>query len=412
MGDFKLPDVGEGISEAELIEWRVRVGQDVDEDEIVAFIGTDKVNVELPSPRSGRIAELCWDEGDIVPVGETLIRFESDAAAPPGSTEPDARSASSSAVGTASQTPSRTEAAPSATGTIVAAPSTRRYAAEHGVDIAAIAGSGPAGRILRDDVDRALEDGRDAGHASDATTSGSSQPVAGGTRFEPVRGIRSVASRRMAASAQQTASSTTTFEVHADGLQDLVEQVRRSPRGDDGKLTPLAVVSKCIAAALQQHPRFNATIAEDGSGLNLHTDVHLAIAVASEEGLTVPVLRDASRRTVTELATAIRDLASRARDGALEVADLQGGTFTVSSTGGLEQARIVSTVPLINLPQVAILWFSRIEDRPRVRDGVLEAGPVLTASVTFDHRFIDGAEVTAFINTLAAFLEHPVGALA
>lgn len=394
--EFKLPDVGEGISEAELIEWRVAVGDIVDEDQIIAFIGTDKVNVELPSPRAGTIVELCWAEGDIVPVGSVLVRYGvvGDAPAAPVATAP--------AVLTRSAPPVA-PAAIRAGARAPAAPSTRRYAADQRVDLATVTGTGPGGRILRSDVDVA----RGMGTAGTPTRSATVESI-----FEPLRGVRSVVARRMAASVQQTATSTSTFDVHADGIVGLIDEFQRSPRHDETKLTALAVVAKCTAAALMLHPRLNATIAGDASGLHLHSGVHLSVAVASGEGLTVPVVRDADRRTVVELAIAIRDIAHRARSGELGLADLQGGTFTVSSTGGLEQARIISTTPIINLPQTAILWVSRIDDRPRVRDGVLESGPMMTASVSFDHRFIDGAEVTAFINTLADFLERPLAAMA
>ncbi len=402
--DFKLPDVGEGISEAELLEWRVAVGDDVAEDQIVAFISTDKVNVELPSPRGGTVEELCWEEGDVVPVGSVLIRFRGTeesgpvVAKGPSATRP-------KAAPDAPREPRSEVAAATAVGlSAPAAPSTRRYAAEQGIDLATVAGSGPAGRILRSDIDAAAS--RSASPAPRVGTNAS------GSTFEPLRGLRSVVARRMAASSQQTARSTSTFEVDADEIVRLLEEFQRSPRQDEVKLTPLAVVAKCTAAALRLNPRLNATIADDASGVHLHDGVHLGVAVAAEEGLTVPVIRDADRMTVVELAAGIRQVAGRARTGALDVAELQGGTFTISSTGGLEQTRIVSTTPIINLPQVAILWVSRIEDRPRVRGGVLEAGPMMTASVSFDHRFIDGAEVTAFINCLGAFLEQPLGALA
>lgn len=415
MAVFKLPDVGEGISEAELIEWRVAVGDEVDEDQIVAFIGTDKVNVELPSPRAGRVAELCWAEGDIVPVGEVLIRFTDPADAAPVAIREQPAPAAAAPATAAPEAPSPVAAPPGGspvTVPVVAAPSTRRYAAELGVELVGVVGTGPGGRILREDVDAVAGASAAPPPPSRPVQPPSTSREGPASELEPLRGVRSVASRRMAAAAQQTAASTTTFEVDADGVRTLLEQVRACPGGDQVKLTPLAVMAKCVAAALLHHPRFNATITEDGTGLHLHRDVHLGVAVASTEGLTVPVVREANRLTLLELAAAIQDVAARARSGSLEVAELQGGSFTVSSTGGLEQARIVSTTPLINLPQTAIVWFSRIEDRPRVRDGALEVGPMLTASVTFDHRFIDGAEITAFVNTLAALLERPVGALA
>jgi pyruvate/2-oxoglutarate dehydrogenase complex dihydrolipoamide acyltransferase (E2) component len=405
--DFKLPDVGEGISQAELLEWRVAVGDDVAEDQIVAFVSTDKVNVELPSPRAGTVEELCWNEGDIVPVGSVLIRFQAEgltseltAVEAPKRSEDHEKAAVDASHDRRVEVQTTTSLGLNAP----AAPSTRRYAAERGIELATIAGSGPGGRILRSDVDRAA--------TRSASIAPSVGPRSAESTFEPLRGVRSVVARRMAASSQQAATSTSTFEIHADEIVRLLEAFQRSPRQDAVKLTPLAVVAKCTAVALTMHPRFNATVADDASGLHLHRGVHLGVAVAAKEGLTVPVIRDADRMTVVELAASIREIAGRARTGSLAVAELQGGTFTISSTGGLEQTRIVSTTPIINLPQTAILWVSRIEDRPRVRQGVLGAGPMMTASVSFDHRFIDGAEVTEFINCLGAFLEQPLGALA
>lgn len=410
MSDFKLPDVGEGISEAELLEWHVSVGDVVEEHQVVASISTDKVNVELPSPRAGAVVEICWSEGDIIPVGAVLLRF--------GATDPDAAPAPAVESAAASATPAtpvlddgdgaalagegegRSHRAP---GPPPAAPSTRRYAAERGIDLTLVVASGPGGRVLRADIDAALAVGAAREVELEPLTSG---------RFIPLRGVRGVMARRMLESAQRTATSTSTFEVEADGIIQVLEDLRDSEVLEGSRLSPLAVIAKCTAAALVRHPRFNSTIAEGGSGIHVHESVDLSIAVASEEGLTVPVVRGAERCSLTELAARIRDLAERARAGRLEAAELRGGTFTVSSTGGIERLRMVSTTPIINLPQTAILWVSRIEDRPRVRHGVLEAGPMMTASVSFDHRFIDGAEVTAFMNTLSNLFERPLQALA
>jgi pyruvate/2-oxoglutarate dehydrogenase complex dihydrolipoamide acyltransferase (E2) component len=420
MSDFKLPDVGEGISEAELLEWRVAVGDSVAEDDIIAFVSTDKVNVELPSPRAGTIAELCWKEGDIVPVGAVLVRYGTGDEAPSGSVaqDPAGTAGASPAGGRSSTAPGSSSPSPSARPSGLAAPaapSTRRYAAERGVDIATVLGSGPAGRVLREDIDAAVGS-TSARPAHDGVAARGAELTperhSGASSFEALRGVRAVVARRMAVSAQQTATATSTFEVDGDGILRLLDDIRGSSQAGEAKMTPLAVVAKCAAAALRQHPRFNSTIAEDGSGIHLHSDVNLSIAVASEDGLTVPVVRRADRMTVSQLAAAIQDLAERARNGRLTAGDLQDGTFTVSSTGGIERLRMVSTTPILNLPQTAMLWVSRIEDRPRVRAGVLEAGPVMSVSVSFDHRFIDGADVTSFMNTLSSFFERPVGALA
>ena len=419
MFEFKLPDVGEGIAEAELIEWLVEPGQPVEEGDPIAFVGTDKVNVELPSPRTGVIRELRFEEGVVVDVGEVLVVIEvtSDAKeeAAAGAESAPAPPAASP-VPESTTEPPRTPFAPEAPVSpansapaapmgrpVVAAPSTRRYAAERGVELIEVAGSGPAGRILREDVDRA---------ASAAATPPPTTDDAGPLRIEPLRGARAVAAERMARSARETATATTTFEVDADELLRVLASARPAAERRGVKLTPVALIAKCVAVALADHPRLNATIAEDGQGLELHEHIDLGVAVASTAGLLVPVLRDVGSRSLTNIAAALVDVAERARRGAVSVNELRGGSFTLSSTGGIERARIISTTPVLNLPHVATLWVSRIEDRPRVRGGDLESGPVLTASLSFDHRFIDGADATAFINALSASLEDPIGGLA
>jgi pyruvate/2-oxoglutarate dehydrogenase complex dihydrolipoamide acyltransferase (E2) component len=424
MFEFKLPDVGEGIAEAELIEWLVELGQSVEEGDPIAFVGTDKVNVELPSPRTGVIRELRFEEGAIVDVGDVVVTIEvtedgtGQPAAGEGSPAPVTVSPATTApVASTSPAPATalTPAPSPPTGRpLVAAPSTRRYAADRGIDLERVTGSGPAGRILREDVDRA---------AAATTGTAAAAPIAqprpptptgepGAVRLEPLRGARAVAAERMARSARETATATTTFEVDADELLRVLASARSSAERRGVKLTPVALIAKCVAAALASHPRLNATIADDGLALELHEEVDLGIAVASTAGLLVPVLRNVGSRSLTDVAAGLADVAERARRGAVAVSELQGGSFTLSSTGGIERARIVSTTPVLNLPHVAALWVSRIEDRPRVRGGVLEAGPVLTASLSFDHRFIDGADATAFINDLSASFEDPIGGLA
>ena len=176
-------------------------------------------------------------------------------------------------------------------------------------------------------------------------------------------------------------------------------------------VSPLPLIAKCLCAALDRHERFNATIDEAGGALLPHAGVDLGIAMAAKDGLLVPVLRGLDQTPLDAAEAAIDAMAARARAGELQTADLQGGSFTLSSTGGLEQSTIVSTRPIINPPQTAILWVSRIVVRPRVRADELEAGPMLALSLSFDHRYIDGAEATYFINDLVAFLEAPETAI-
>ena len=215
-------------------------------------------------------------------------------------------------------------------------------------------------------------------------------------------GARAVAARHLTASLNTAATTTTSFEAMGDGLAQAMAQ---------HGISPLPLIAKCLCAALCRHTRFNATIDQADGALLPHDGVDLGIAMAAKDGLVVPVFRGLDKSSPEAAATAIDAMAARARAGDLQTNDLQGGSFTLSSTGGLEQATIISTRPIINPPQTAILWVSRIVARPRIRAGVLEAGPMLALSLSFDHRYIDGAEATYFINDLVAFLEAPETAL-
>ncbi len=402
MYEFKLPDIGEGITEAQLMDWSVALGDRVEEGTEIATISTDKVDVELPSPRAGTIVELRWRPGDTIAVGEVLVRIDDGveeaveaAVEAAGAAAPAARkvAAREAAIG-----------AP-ATARVVAAPSVRRLAKERGVELGTLAGSGGDGRILMRDVEAAIA-------AGEGTGAEQARPGELAARRQALPPARAVAAERLAYSVHTLATSTMSFEAAADGLRALTEKLAADAERRGVKLTPLALLAKCTAAALAEHPRFNATIDEESGELLLHAGVDLGIAVAAPAGLVVPVVRGVERRSLFEVALAVADVAERARKGRLEVADVRGGTFTLSSTGGLERAAILSTRPIVNPPQTAILWVSRIAERPRVKDGKLGAGPMLSCSLSFDHRYIDGAEATLFINDLAALIEDPDRALA
>lgn len=410
MRAFHLPDVGEGISEGQLLEWFVAVGDHVVEGQVVAEVATDKVTVELPSPADGTVTSLHAQEGDVVPVGDVLLVLDGDgseadprAATAGHQTVPPAEAAPEPVAGTAP--PSAADPLAERLGRVVAAPSTRRYAAERGVDLVSVQGTGPGGRIIRADVEAAA-----SGPPAGATSPTGSPP--GATRRVSLRGVRAASFEHMARSARTAATSTTTFEVDGDGLLDLVATLRPEAEARGVRVTPVTVVAACVAAVLGRHERFNATIDEESRELVIHDRVDLGVAVATDDGLVVPVLRDVAGRRVLDLATDLARMATRARAKELGLDDLRGGTFTLSSTGSIETATIVSAQPILNLPQVATLWVSRVIDRPRVRDGVLEAGPVLTASLSFDHRVVDGAEVTLLVNDLADLLAAPARGLA
>ncbi|HMJ77372.1 MAG TPA: dihydrolipoamide acetyltransferase family protein [Iamia sp.] len=401
--EFRLPDVGEGIGEGEILTWLVAEGDVVEEGDPLAEVSTDKVTIELPSPCAGRIVRLCHPERTVVPVGEVIVVLERDGDAPTEALPPAPAEAPA---------PPPTPPAIARLGRVVASPSTRRFALEQGVDLTTVPATGPGGRILRTDVEAAL--------ATSPRSVNPHAPVRGtgidrtgsGPEREHLSGARAAAAKHMAASSLTAATATTTFEVFGDGLLELGRLLAPEAERRSVRLTPVALIAKCVATALAHHPAFNATVEETTGDLLLHPTVDLGVAVAAPTGLLVPVVRDAGATSVMGVAERITDLAGRARDGRLALEDLRGGTFTLSSTGGLERATILSATPLINLPQTAILWTSRIVDRPRVRDGALEAGPLMVCSLSFDHRYIDGAMATAFINDLASYLERPERALA
>lgn len=384
MYEFVLPDIGEGISEALLISWSVKAGDHVEEGDEVATISTDKVDVELPSPRAGVVSELCWQPGDTVKVGSVFLRIETgeaESAAPPP--QP---------AGSKPRAAEKTESAPSASG-IVAAPSTRKRARKLGVDLAALSGSGPDGRILLRDVETATA------------------PQAADRRDAP-NSVRQAMAERMARSVHVLAHSTMNFEARADGFSALIAKLGPKAEARGIRLTPTALFAKCVGAVLRDHARFNATIDEDAGELVLHEAVNLSVALASERGLLVPVVRDITGLSLFAVARELEQVTARGREGALDTADVKGGTFTLSNTGNMERVTITSTRPIINAPQTAILWVSRITERPRVVDGALEAGPMVSCSLSFDHRFIDGADAVGFVNDMAAHIECPEQALA
>lgn len=381
MYEFKLPDIGEGLHEAELLEWDVAVGDTVAEGESIAQVSTDKVNVELPSPCAGVVTELPWNPGDIIAVGEVLARIDDGKEAAPGSEAVKEAGSAGEAATPSTRTGERQR--------VKATPAVRRYAAEKGVDLAAISPGGPGGAITKEDIDAHL-DGGDAQEGA-AETSGL-------TRLK-LSGPRLAAAKRLEESWRTLATSAMTFEVAADGL--LAERERLSGDAGSVKVSPLAVIAGRVCAALKEHPNFNAVIDEGARALDVYHSIHLGIAVDGPEGLLVPVIRDAGDKSLAALARAIAASAEGARSGTLAVSDFQGSTFTISSTGSLEEATVTTTTPVINYPNVATLWVSRIRERPRVIDGQLGAGPMMNCTLAFDHRFLHGADATRFINTLS-----------
>jgi pyruvate dehydrogenase E2 component (dihydrolipoamide acetyltransferase) len=355
--EFKLPDLGEGLTEGEIARWLVQEGQEVAEDDPLVEVQTDKTTVEIPSPAAGMVTRILVGEGDVVPVGTVLVVIGG---------EPDGAAVSSTDT-SGGQTPGR-----GSDGRVRATPLVRRIAGELGVDVASVAGSGPGGRITEEDV-RAAAAGAAGGSASDG-------------RREPLRGIRRLIAEHMSRAHREVPPVTWVEECDFSNV--------------DLKLLVPSVLKAC-AHALQEFPELNARF--DGDAIVYLDRYDLGIAVQTDQGLLVPVVRGCDARSLDELAGDVSRLADAARAGTLAPEELRGSTFTVTSAGKV--AGLFQT-PIVNHPEVAILSIGRVAERPVVRDGDVVVRPVGHVALTFDHRVVDGARAAAFGLAVIARLER------
>jgi pyruvate dehydrogenase E2 component (dihydrolipoamide acetyltransferase) len=347
--EFKLPDLGEGLTEGEIARWLVAEGDDVAEDQPLVEIQTDKTTVEIPSPAAGKVAQILVEEGKVVPVGTVLVVIGADGAvadqAPPATSR--------------GQAPG-----PVPKAKVRATPLVRRLAQELGVALDELTGTGPQGRVTEADVRAAAVS---AGQAPGPGLEG---------RREPLRGVRRLIAEHMAKAHREVPPVTWVEECDFSNV-------------DLQHLVP--AVLKACAQALQEYPELNARLERDAI---VYLDRYdLGVAVQTDEGLVVPVVRGCDSKSVDELGAEVTRLAEAARDGSLKPEELRGSTFTVTSAGKL--AGLFQT-PIVNHPEVAILSIGRVAERPVVRDGELRSAPVGTIAITFDHRVVDGARAAEF----------------
>jgi pyruvate dehydrogenase E2 component (dihydrolipoamide acetyltransferase) len=350
--EFKLPDLGEGLTEGEIARWLVSEGQEVAEDDPLVEIQTDKTTVEIPSPAAGKVARILVAEGEVVAVGTVLVVIGEDGAEPSPAT-PRGQTQGQ----TRGQTQGQTLGVE--TGRVRATPLVRRMADELGVDLASVEATGPQGRITDEDVRRAA-----AGN----------EPEEG--RREPLRGVRRLVAEHMARAHREVPPVTWVEECDFGAME-----LRR--------VVPTTL--KAVAQSLQEFPELNARL--EGDAIVYLDRYDLGVAVQTEQGLVVPVVRGCDEKSLDELEAEVTRLADAARAGKLKPGELRGSTFTVTSAGKLGG---LLTTPIVNHPEVAILSIGRIAERPVVRDGEIQARPVGTIAVTFDHRVIDGARAAEF----------------
>jgi 2-oxoisovalerate dehydrogenase E2 component (dihydrolipoyl transacylase) len=388
---FKLPDVGEGTAEAEIVKWHVALGENVAEDQLLVDVMTDKATVELTSPVAGRVVALNAGLGEQAAVGAPLVEFDldGDGDAPAADAAPEPKE---SAV-----TAANNEAAGAAARAVLAAPAVRQRAAALGIALDRVSGSGPGGRIRHADLDALLRPGEP-----------SAAPVPASLRQDvediPVIGLRRRIAERMADSKRRVAHFSYVEEIDLTQLESLRRHLNATYTGRREKLTLLPFLTRAMVAAIADFPQMNALFDDAAMVIHRHSAVHLGIATQTDSGLMVPVLRHAESCDLWQLAAAIGRLAQAARDGSIAAKDLSGSTITLTSLGAL--GGIVST-PVINLPEVAIIGVNKLAPRPMVVDGQVVVRSMMNLSSSFDHRVVDGADAARFVQAIKTLLEQP-----
>ncbi len=391
---FRFPDVGEGITEGEVVRWLVKEGDEVRVDEALAEIETDKAVVEMPSPYAGTVLKLHFKEKDLVKVGQVLVTIGDK-----GEAVPEAEAAPAGPV------PARPAVLPSGAavlaGEIQATPKVRALARELGIEIGAVHGTGPGGRVTEEDVRSAKE--KPAEKTPEIKIK-AKYDLFGSLERIPLRGIRRATAKKMRESLDKAAHVTHCDEADAGALVALREKLKSEAEAAGIKLTYLPFIVKALIEALKLHPTLNSTLDDDDEEIVVKKYYNIGIAVDVPDGLIVPVVKMADQKSVLEIAAEIEALAKAARERALDLADLKGGTFSITNVGviGGEFA-----TPIINYPEAAILATMKIADRARVENGAVVVKKTLPLCLSFDHRIIDGAEAARFTRDLIRFLEDP-----
>ncbi len=430
--EFKLPDLGEGTIEAEIVEWKVKAGDRVTEEDVIVDVMTDKANIDLPSPVTGTVVATNGEPGDVIAVGATLIVFETDAAVPvaakaepkPAATvtkdEP-ARAAarskqaarSAAKVTTAESTKRSTDAAndrgedskPASQDGVLTSPSTRRRAREAGIDLNSVDGSGPGGRITNEDFEGYLSRQRERPRAaaSKATSKPSAAPANSAEDIEELKviGVRRVIAQRLSEAKRTIPHFAYVEEIDITELESLRTHLNEK---HDENLTYLPFLALALVRVLPEFPQCNAHYDAERGVLLRHRRVHMGVATQTPDGLKVPVVHDAQALTVWQLAQQIRRVSEAARNGTAKKDELTGSTITITSLGRLGG---IASTPIINAPEVGIIGVNKAVQRPMVMAGTVAIRLMMNLSASFDHRFVDGYDAAALIQAVKDRLEHP-----
>ena len=399
--EFKLPDIGEGLTEGEIVKWHVKEGDEVQENQPLVNVLTDKAEVEIPSPKTGRVQRLLAQAGQKVPVHSTIVIFEVGGETGAAAQRPAAAAETSAAARAPAATAPSSE---TAAGDGLALPAVRKLAQSLRVELASIRGTGHKGRVTEDDVRKAAE------QKPKGTTLPSPQPSPERREREtgeeriPFVGIRRRTAERMAFSKRTVAHVTHADEADVTALVALREELKAEAQQRGVKLTYLPFVLSALVKALREYPNLNSALDEDKGELILKRSCNIGIATAAPQGLIVPVVTDAAGKDLWALAAEIARLAEKVRSGKIEPSELQGGTFTVTNIGPIGG---LFATPIVNHPEVGILGVMKIQKRPVVKDGAVVIRDMVNLALSFDHRVVDGAEAAHFMNTLIKHLENP-----
>lgn len=436
---FRLPELGEGLHEGEIVKWHVKPGDEIKEDQIIMDVQNDKAVVEVPSPVTGKIVELKVKEGTVSHVGDPLAVIDVVGEIPPESIHHGGGEAAASETGGGQAAPAaapapaaQPAAAPApaeqakpaeaaeqaaASGQVLATPSVRKFAREKGVNLASIKGTGRNGQVTKDDVlafeangGQAAAAPAEAAQGEGALAAQAGKPAAAapaGDRVEervPLKGIRKAIASAMVKSVYTAPHVTIMDEVDVTALVELRQKAKPLAEKKGVKLTYLPFIVKALVAAVKQYPALNASIDDEKSEIVYKKYYNIGIATDTDNGLIVPVVADADRKNVWQVANEIRDLASRGREGKLQPHEMKGGTISITNIGS---AGGMFFTPVINYPEVAILGTGRISEKPVVRDGQIVIGNLMALSLSFDHRLIDGATAQNAMNYIKSLLEDP-----
>ncbi|MFU8784015.1 dihydrolipoyllysine-residue acetyltransferase [Aliidiomarina sp.] len=413
--DFILPDIGEGIVECEIVEWLVQEGDAIAEDQVVVEVMTDKAVVEIPAKSDGTVGKLYYAKGEIAKVGEPLFAIveagsvadDSATAEVPSANSAASSSASAPAVASTARPAGGEFAAPqpAAEGKVLASPAVRRRAREANIDLTQVQGTGKKGRILKEDLDNSASVSATSSSAASAPQA-SKAPVAGGTRTEPVRGVRAAMARQMAESVRTIPHFTYAEEFDLTDLRIMHAKLKAQYAEQGVRLTLMPFFIKAMSLALSEFPIMNAQLNDDATEITYFDDHNIGMAVATKVGLMVPNIKQVQNKSLLEVAEEVNRLTAAAREGKVAQADMKGGTITISNIGVVGGT---VTTPIINKPEAAIVALGKVQTLPRfAADGSVVGRDMMVASWSGDHRIIDGATIANFNKRWQQFLEDPM----